>query len=79
MDDENEHNVTSIITVDEFLKIGLKLVLGYTKCQIRRCKHPPTVCLVEYCNDEEKARLEGFFTSASPYIIGSNTKAASAA
>jgi len=76
MDGENEHNVTSIITADEFLKIGLKLV-GYTKRQICRCKI--LRCLVEYCNDEEKARQEGFFRSASPYILGSSTKAASAA
>jgi tetratricopeptide (TPR) repeat protein len=37
------------------------------------------LCLVEYCDDEEKARLEGFFRSASPCILGSNTKAAPAA
>jgi tetratricopeptide (TPR) repeat protein len=34
--------------------------------------------LVQYCNDEEKARLEEFFRSASPCILG-NTKAAPAA
>ena len=37
------------------------------------------LCLVEHCDDEEKARLEGFFRSASPCILGSNTKAAPAA
>ena len=37
------------------------------------------LCLVEYCNDEEKARIEGFFRSASPCILSSNTKAAPAA
>lgn len=34
--------------------------------------------LVEYCDDEEKVCLEGFFRSASPCILG-NAKAASAA
>jgi len=42
MNDENEDNVTSIITADEFLKIGLKLV-GYTKRRIRRCKKKTNV------------------------------------
>ena len=37
------------------------------------------LCLVEHCDDEEKARLEGFFRSASPCMLGSNTKAAPAA
>lgn len=35
--------------------------------------------MVDYCDDEEKAHLEGFFRSASPCILGSNTKAAPAA
>jgi hypothetical protein len=33
----NENNTTSILTADEFLKIGLQLV-GYKKRRIRRAK-----------------------------------------
>jgi hypothetical protein len=33
----NENNLTSILTADEFLKIGLQLV-GYKKRRIRRAK-----------------------------------------
>jgi hypothetical protein len=35
--DENERNATSILTADEFLKIGLKLV-GFKRRRIRRAK-----------------------------------------
>jgi hypothetical protein len=40
--DDNEHNATSILTGDEFLYIGLKLV-GYKRRRIRRCKKSTNV------------------------------------
>jgi hypothetical protein len=39
---EQHNNVTSILTADEFLKIGLKLV-GYKGRRIRRCKKKTNV------------------------------------
>ncbi len=42
MEDNTEHNVTSILTADEFLIIGLKLV-GFKGRRIRRCKKKTNV------------------------------------
>ena len=41
-DEEDQHGVTSIITADEILKIGLKVV-GYKKHWIRRVKQTTNV------------------------------------